>query len=73
MEDLTSQLGPKTYETKTMGTRHTEAARAVGEGASFHEPAAVSHPAKSKLFPKKDEACMHACRRKSVRCCSRTG
>jgi len=33
MEDLTAGLGPKENETKTMGTRRTEAARAAGEGA----------------------------------------
>ena len=31
VESLTTELGPKTYETKTRGTRHVAAARAVGE------------------------------------------
>ena len=33
MDDLLSGLGPKENETKTLGTRRTEAARAAGEGA----------------------------------------
>ncbi len=31
LEALTAKLGPKTYKTKTRGTRHVAAARAVGE------------------------------------------
>ncbi|KAG7672795.1 hypothetical protein Ndes2526B_g08669 [Nannochloris sp. 'desiccata'] len=31
VESLTAELGPKSYETKTRGTRHVAAARAVGE------------------------------------------
>ncbi|KAJ3571529.1 hypothetical protein NP233_g3703 [Leucocoprinus birnbaumii] len=33
LEDLRSGLGPKTYETKTRGTRHEEASRLTGRGA----------------------------------------
>ena len=33
MEELTKALGPQDYETKTMGSRHVEPARVLGEGA----------------------------------------
>ncbi len=36
MDNLTAGLEAKEYETKTQGTRRTEAARTVGEGDTLH-------------------------------------
>ncbi|KAL4444582.1 hypothetical protein ABPG77_002399 [Micractinium sp. CCAP 211/92] len=46
--ELLEGLGPKSYETRTRGTRHLEAARAVGEGTY----ALVEHPDRVNLVYK---------------------
>lgn len=35
VEDLTGEMGPNDYETRTQGQRHTEAARIVGQGSCY--------------------------------------
>lgn len=51
MEDLTTGLGPKENETKTMGTRRTEAARAAGEGAPcLTSPSLISGKSRSAYW-----------------------